>query len=146
MILFNSHTFKHILPVEYIIFTVIINPFFSAIVDLDARFDPIKQAVLKNYQHWRQESGEASTKRRLSHIKLILNGEDINDDQTEEEKENKSEAVTIEIDPNAEEKVTAFDNTDTSSFDETKSKSKEILFNSTLFVHFTFYYHWYYYF
>ena len=57
-------------------FTVIINPFFSAIVDLDQRFDPIKQAVLANYSHWRHETGDASTKRRLSHVRLIINSDE----------------------------------------------------------------------
>jgi len=45
-------------------FTIIINPFFSAIVDLDPRFGSIKKVVLRNYMHWKHlnENGDRTSK------------------------------------------------------------------------------------
>lgn len=53
-------------------FTYIINPYFSAIVELDHRFENIKTAVLKNYKYWRNEAGlkAEATKRKMEPISL----------------------------------------------------------------------------
>jgi len=51
-------------------FTFIVNPFFSAIVDLDPRFEPIKTAVLENYKYWKQKFEGDKVMRRLSSAKL----------------------------------------------------------------------------
>jgi hypothetical protein len=42
-------------------FTYIINPFFSAIVDLDPRFETIRNAVLTNYKYWKDQSDELNS-------------------------------------------------------------------------------------